>query len=169
MIACNLCGKHNATIYFKGIVNDQAIKLHLCAACAKKNGMVFPFGEAILSLGDIVASFAAGHKASAPLVCRKCGLTSAEFKQSSQLGCAECYSTFATFLGPLLKKIHGSSQHVGKTARRTVRVASPMEELTRLKLELRQALQAEGYERAASLRDQIQTLERQMTSGKQKA
>jgi len=166
---CNLCGKHNATIYFKGIVNNQTIKLHLCESCAKKKGMVFPFGKSIFSLGDVVANLANASKAETALfgaICRGCGLSYAEFKETSQLGCSQCYTTFSSLIGPLLKQIHGSTQHMGKTYRRTVRMGSRMEELARLKLELREAVQGEKFEKAAELRDQIHDLEHTMTQPK---
>ncbi len=164
---CNLCGKHNASIYFKGIVNNQTIKLHLCESCAKKKGMVFPFGKSISSLGDMVANLAQASSMGSALfgtTCKNCGLSYAEFKQTSQLGCSQCYTTFSSLIGPLLKQIHGSTQHVGKTYRRTVRMGSNMEELARLKLELRESVKNEAYEKAAELRDQIQKLERNITT-----
>ncbi len=160
---CNLCGKHHATIYFKGIVNQQAVKLHLCESCAKKKGMMFPFGKSIYSLGDMVASLAQSSSMGTDLfgtTCPRCGLSYAEFKQTSQLGCSQCYATFSSLVGPLLRQIHGSTQHVGKTYRRTVRPGSTTEELARMKLELREAIRSEHYEKAAELRDQIQKLER---------
>lgn len=169
MIACNLCGKHSATIYFKGIVNEQTIKLHLCAACAKKKGMVFPFGQSVLSLSKVVSDLAQAARPKHSFGhthCPRCGLTYVEFKQTSQLGCAECFTTFASLLEPLLKKIHGSSQHVGKTAKRTVRMESSVERLAKLKVELKHAVRQEAYEKAATLRDLIQQLEKEMTAEK---
>jgi protein arginine kinase activator len=166
---CHLCGKHNATIYFKGIVNNQTIKLHLCENCAKKKGMVFPFGKSIFPLGDMVANLASASTLGTSLfgtVCKGCGLSYAEFKETSQLGCSQCYTTFAPLIGPLLKQIHGSTQHVGKTYERTVRMESRIQELARMKLELRDAIQKEAYERAAALRDSIQKLEREITEPK---
>ena len=165
---CNLCGKHHATIYFKGIVNNQTIKMHLCEACAKKKGMVFPFRKIhFFPWGDVVANLANASKTGVTLfgtTCKGCGLTYAEFKETSQLGCSQCYSTFATLIGPLLKQIHGSTQHVGKTYRRTVRLGSNMEELARLKLELREAVQNEKFEKGGRVaRRDSPTLEHTMT------
>ena len=165
-MVCNLCGKHNATIHFKGMVNDQALKMHLCDPCAKKKGMTFPFGKSIFSLGDMLAGLAKASISGPALFgaqCKTCGLSYAEFKQTSQLGCGQCFTTFASLIGPLLQRIHGSTQHVGKTSRRTVRMAEPVQELARMKLELREAIKNEAYEQAATLRDQIRELERSMT------
>jgi len=166
MILCNLCGKHNATIYFKGIVHDQTIKMHLCEACAKKKGMIFPFAKFTQSLGDMVSSLASNSSLGSALLnlsCKTCGLSYPEFRQTSQLGCSQCYTTFAPLIGPLLKKIQGNAQHIGKTYRRTVRTASPIQELAKMKLELREAIRGEAFEEAAKLRDQIQIMEKQMS------
>lgn len=165
LMTCHLCGKANATIYFKGIVNEQTIKMHLCESCAKKKGMMFPFGKEALSLGDMVATLAASTNLGGALLgltCKGCGLNYAEFKQTSQFGCSQCYATFASLVGPLVKKIQGSTQHIGKTYRRTVRSGSAIQELTQLKLELRNAVAREAFEDAARLRDQIQALEKSM-------
>lgn len=159
---CDFCGKQNASVYFKGIVNQQTIKWHLCESCARKKGMIFPFAKSIHSLGEMVADLAQRSKAGPTVTgqqCPLCSMTYAEFKQTSQLGCSQCYATFASLIGPLLKQIHGSAQHVGKTCKRTVRPGSATEELAQLKLELREALKLERYEKAAQLRDQIRDLE----------
>lgn len=162
---CNLCGKHVATVYFKGMVNDQTLKLHLCESCAKKKGMVFPFGKSIFSLADMVAGLSKSPTLSPSLLgtrCNCCGLSYAEFKQTSQLGCSRCYETFASLIGPLLKRIHGNCQHLGKTGRQNVRRKEPVQELVALKLELREAIKNEAFEKAAALRDQIHELENRM-------
>lgn len=163
---CEICLKNNATIYFKGLVNNQTIKMHLCEDCAKKKGMIFPFGKSISSLEDMVSALVNGI----PLLgntpqpsCPLCGLTFTEFQQTSQLGCGQCYATFAPILGPLLHRIHGSSQHMGKRYTRTVRSLSSTQELARMKLELKEAVAKEHFEEAAGLRDQIQNLERALT------
>jgi protein arginine kinase activator len=41
-------------------------------------------------------------------------LTYQEFAEKGFLGCQECYHTFADKLNPLLKRIHGNTQHSGK-------------------------------------------------------
>lgn len=164
MIVCNLCGKQKATIYFKGIVKGQALKLHLCQSCAKSNGMVLPFGDAITSLSSVLTQMVVPVAPARlkQMHCRRCGLTFPEFKQSSQLGCADCFEVFADWVGPLLKRIHGSDQHVGKRVRRTVRRGSVTERMARLKLELREALKQEAFEKAAQIRDEIKDLENEM-------
>jgi len=166
LLVCQLCGKHNATIYFKGIVNDHTVKMHMCESCAKKKGMAFPFGKSIFSLGEMVANLAASSKLGGALLgltCKNCGMNYAEFRQISQFGCSHCYTTFAQLIEPLVKKVQGSSQHIGKQYRRTVRPSSAIQELAKLKIELKEAISHEAFEQAAALRDQIQALERSVS------
>ena len=161
MVPCPVCAKHAASVTFKGLVNDQALKLRLCERCAKKKGLAFPFGPSTLPLSDLVAELmkAASAAGPAPRVCRGCGLTDAEFQQTGQLGCSRCYAVFAPVLEPLLKRLHGSAQHLGKRQPCTVRVPSPAEALNRLKAELQDAVRHEEFERAAALRDELKEFE----------
>jgi len=39
---------------------------------------------------------------------------SADFRDSGRLGCDQCYVSFDTHLRDLLRRLHGSSQHVGE-------------------------------------------------------
>jgi protein arginine kinase activator len=164
MILCNLCGKHQATLYFKGLINDQPIKLHLCGACAKKRGMAVPSSDAsVLSLGELLARLAAapGHPLLTVDACARCGLSYEEFERTSQLGCGACYEVFAPLLGPLFERLQGRRRHAGKAPVSHVPGAS-LRALARLKLELQEAVHAEAYETAAGLRDEIAVLEERL-------
>jgi len=163
---CTLCAKHQATQYFKGIVNNQPLKLRLCNACAKKRGLAAPLGEAIFSLGDLVSALAAAlsrGRLSAAAACQACGTTYAEFQRTSQLGCARCYKVFAPLIGPLLQRIQGGAQHIGKVAQSGLDRSSFLKNLAQKKLELQQAVAREAYEQAAHLRDQIRDIESRLT------
>ena len=37
-----------------------------------------------------------------------------DFTRTGKIGCSDCYKTFALALEPLLRRIHGSSTHIGK-------------------------------------------------------
>jgi len=164
---CNICGKHPATVYFKGMVNNQTLKMHICDTCANKKGVLFPLGKTGFSLGDLVANLSSAmtnrpNPSLLGVFCKKCRMTYAEFKLSGQLGCSNCYVAFASVLGPMLGQIHNSTQHIGKTYKKTVRPTPPVQELARLRMELRESIQHEAFEQAAMLRDQIQQLEHQI-------
>ncbi|HET9952418.1 MAG TPA: UvrB/UvrC motif-containing protein, partial [Candidatus Eisenbacteria bacterium] len=93
--------------------------------------------------------------------CPRCSLVYSEFKESGRLGCSECYTTFRAQLRPLLRRIHGSTKHVGKApARDSARVAL-RREIQRLHEDLQRAIEREEFETAASLRDRIRAIETQ--------
>lgn len=115
-----------------------------------------------------------GARPDALQACPQCGMTYAEFRQGGQLGCAHCYVAFEPQLGPLLERWHeGGSHHVGKMPRRALGepsaesgraaailggAAERASRISALQKQLSEAVEAEQYERAAMLRDQIKQL-----------
>ena len=92
--------------------------------------------------------------------CTVCGLTLREFRASGRLGCPACYGAFDQPLRDLLKRVHGDHTHAGR------RYEPPLPEgaqrqnsLLELRAALKRAIDAEQFEQAASLRDQIRGLE----------
>ena len=83
-----------------------------------------------------------------------------EFKQSGRLGCPHCYVTFESQLKTLLRRLHGSTQHVGKVyLPPDPSEASRQERLAGLRRKLEKAVASEDFERAAQIRDQIRSME----------
>ena len=78
------------------------------------------------------------------------------------MGCAKCYETFYTRLLPVVERIHGSSRHRGKTPDGNLPQVSQSERrgmLLAKKQKLREAIEAENFEDAVTLRDEIRMLE----------
>ena len=97
------------------------------------------------------------------LACEHCGVNWTEFRQNGLLGCAHDYTVFERELTPLLKRAHeDQTHHVGKVPTRRGGTGVPVKrqvDLTKLRRELQKAVEAEDYERAAKLRDQIRQAE----------
>ena len=92
-------------------------------------------------------------------VCPKCGMTENELSRTGQVGCAECYKTFADILNPYIKRVHGSDEHKGRvpfSAPEHVKQQSEKELLTE---QLESAIKAQEYEQAAIIRDKLRALE----------
>lgn len=161
---CDICGKNAATVHLTEIINDQMSELHLCEECARQKSMEMEqqFGLSDLLGGLVEFEKPALHEKEAVsfLKCANCGLTYAEFKKIGRLGCSECYSTFRKYLGPLLKKIHGSILHFGKSPFKVSRALAKEPDLQELRFKLQRAVEAEAFEEAAGLRDQIKELEK---------
>ena len=97
-----------------------------------------------------------------PAMCPVCGLTWNHFKQTGLMGCAHDYQMYESKLLPLLKRAQeGAGEHVGKVPRKKQSQETDRQVTSlRLRRELQKAIDAENYEQAARLRDQLRTLEK---------
>jgi protein arginine kinase activator len=170
-MVCNICGKNVATVHLTEIIDDQMSELHLCEECARKKSTQM---EQQFGLADLLAGLAEFEKPTQEkeiisLKCPSCGLTYQDFKKIGRLGCGECYTTFKKFLGPLLKRIHGSCIHNGKYP--PSRMLRPRKkkmdadiagqtDTQGLRQKLAKAIEMEAYEEAARIRDQIKELQK---------
>lgn len=179
---CDECGKNKATVHLTEIVNEQITKLNLCESCAKQKGsdveQHFGIADLLSALSDVEAQspppstgpagpISASTSPATKNKCACCGLTYEDFKKVGRLGCSECYTAFKTSLTPLLKRIHGSNQHIGKSpspmAAKELKISNKLhEELEAAKSELLKAVKKEEFEEAASLRDKIKFLEKKL-------
>jgi len=179
-MTCDECGKNKATVHLTEIVNEQITKLNLCEACAKQKGAD---AEQHFGIADLLSALSDGEAPSPAVVtggsptppaksrCAHCGLTYEDFKKIGRLGCSECYTAFRASLVPLLKRIHGSNQHTGKSPSPAVikevkAVNKFAEELEAVKADLQKAVKKEEFEEAASLRDKIKFLEKKLKENK---
>jgi len=162
-MVCNICGKNQATVHLTEIIDDQITELHLCEECAQKKGAQmeshFGLSDLLAGLADLGTQFNK-TKTDIKLKCPKCGLTYEDFKKVGRLGCGECYTAFKEALVPLLKRIHGSTQHCGKSPKKIARIVKAKNELEVLKEKLQKSIQKEDFEEAAKLRDKIRELEK---------
>ncbi|MGH7162572.1 MAG: UvrB/UvrC motif-containing protein, partial [Planctomycetota bacterium] len=155
---CQSCGKREAKIHFTEIKDGKKTELHICEQCAQEKNIALAFPSL---LQHIMKEGGAGPRAETepvPSACPGCGLPYAEFKAKGRLGCPKCYDSFAPVLVPLLEKVHGKGGHVGKTPGRFQQALQTRRKAQQLDEDLRQAIAAEDYERAARLRDRIREL-----------
>jgi len=167
---CDICGKNQATVHLTEIVNEEMNELHLCEQCAqaKSQEMEQQFGLSDLLAGMVQPEKTPVEKDAAVLKCPNCKMTYADFKKIGRLGCGECYVTFKKYLGPLLKRIHGSSQHIGKSPSKVTRVLKEKIDLQELRLKLQKAIENEAFEEAAKIRDQIKDFEKKQPQEQEK-
>ena len=163
---CQLCGKP-ATVHLTEIINDQMSELHLCEDCAKEKGIAGlgqPFGLQDLLAGLVDFSSAPTSEKKAVLQCPNCKMKYEDFRKTGRLGCSQCYDVFKDSLNPLLKKVHGAVQHIGKGPSADSEGMDAKKQIQELHLKLQQAIQSEAFEQAAQLRDQIKKLEEENNS-----
>lgn len=168
MTACQSCHQRDAVVRLTQIVGDDVTTVHLCSKCAAERGIETeaeisqtPLGAFLAAMGKggpgIAAAAATGER------CPECGATLQDFRASGRLGCSGCWSAFERPLRDLLRRVHGGTRHTGEPYRTLDALAIPEpEQRTRTRMELRQqlrlAIEAEQFERAAELRDQLRVL-----------
>jgi protein arginine kinase activator len=170
--------------------SKRAVELHLCLGHAEEAGLIAPGSELLpqvisanlkpakpamalpeseesgtaivpkepASGGGLVVTREKGEAAACPI----CGLTWSAFKQSGLMGCAHDYELYDSKLLPLLKRAQeGATEHVGKIPQRKKTEESERQVSSlRIRRDLRKAIDAENYEQAARLRDELRQLER---------
>lgn len=169
---CQECGGKPATVHITRVVNGEKSEVNLCEECAQKYHYKWGWGAMpAFSLNKFLAGLlehdpfwqaqVEEETVRAPR-CPTCGLTLDEFSQSGKLGCGDCYEAFAGRLQPLLKRVHGATEHAGKAPGALGEVRRKRRELDRLREHLRQLVAREEFEEAARVRDQIRQLEQEV-------
>lgn len=160
---CDRC-ERPATLHSVEIVKGEKIQINLCDVHGKEAGLDqppaghTPIDELLTSFVKVHSTGEVGSVGKAPpKVCSNCGLAFKEFREKSLLGCPTCYGDFEAQLSPLMERAHeGGTHHVGKTPRRAGGAEQRQLRLARLQRRLDEALEAEDYESAAELRDELE-------------
>lgn len=180
---CENCGKHEANVRYTEVINGKKKEMHLCEECSEKLGignMDFKMPINFSSfLGDFFDNFENNtflpeFNPIKELQCDSCGMTFEDFMNTGKFGCSNCYDTFESKIDPILKSIHGANRHIGRlgdiNSRTEIKTEKNKQDkmqlkenkekikIDQLKAELQKAIQAERYEDAAKLRDEIKKM-----------
>ena len=165
---CSQCKERDATVHLTQIADDQVVTVHLCERCAAEKGVESsaslqktPIGGFLATTMGKALSAEVAEQAGAVGVCPSCGFTLTDFREAGRLGCAECYSAFEGPLRELLRRLHGSSRHLGERYSGPGHApdAAPAPSSTQLREQLRLAIETENFELAAELRDRLKVAE----------
>lgn len=166
---CQRCNEKEASVHLTKIVNGEKTELFLCKECAEETGQIsfdssdsFSFQNLLAGLLKPQLGETSLSRREDELVCENCGLTYSEFSQEGLTGCSECYNTFGSRLDPLVKRIHGSTEHQGKVPQRRGGDLRIKKEINDLKSEMQQAVDREEFEQAAEIRDKIKDLKQKL-------
>jgi protein arginine kinase activator len=177
---CDNCGKNEVEVLIRQAIGEEVKHLNLCRQCAEKMGFISPVIPSItisFSIGESAPRQRKVRKTQTKkreqpfesMCCPTCGSDFQSFRETGILGCPDCYESFRVPLGIFLHKTQGAESHwvasdafreigvtAGATNCRTDTVTETEEtrgNISRLKLELSEAISREDYERAAQLRD----------------
>jgi protein arginine kinase activator len=164
---CSQCHERDAVVHLTQIANDQVVTVHLCERCAAEKGVESagtvvktPIGSFLASMGKGLSVELGGAKGGAAEACTTCGATLEDFRESGRLGCADCYRCFEAPLRDLLRRLHGSSRHLGERyVPRDGEGMVPESTEAELREQLRLAVDTENFELAAELRDRLRIKE----------
>jgi len=161
---CQQCDK-TATFHITELTGGKPQELHLCEDHARTY-LAPTEGESEPSslAGALAGHLKIGQTAEAlarldQQACPVCGITFYEFRHKGRLGCPHDYVCFAEELEPLIVNIHGETEHTGKRPKRCAQGTERQTRLIQLRREMKEAIEAEHYEKAGQLRDEIQRTE----------
>lgn len=155
---CQICNKKSATVHFTELSGSKKVEVHICQDCVDEKGFLLDMGNYASKLfSGLPEKKAGGGKTSAD-ACRACGMKYSDFKSSGRLGCGVCYEVFRLKLSEVIRKIHGSSLHAGKTPDLSGE-ALRRREIEQHRRKLRELVSQERFEEASKLRDRIKSME----------
>ncbi|MEQ2528927.1 hypothetical protein EKG37_20080 [Robertmurraya yapensis] len=170
---CQECNERPATLHFTKIDNGEKTMMHLCQQCAQEKGEAFMLNSAF-SINNLLAGLLNFHNhvqqaeqppvvKKEPLQCEECSMTYQQFIQIGRFGCANCYETFKEQINPILRRLHsGDGTHNGKIPSRIGGGLHLRKNIETLKQSIQELITREEFEKAAEIRDQIRSLEKQL-------
>ena len=152
---CQHCKKNTATVNYVEIINGNKFESYLCETCyAALNSK---------SSGDLLTDWF-GVNPTAKKVCPVCGTKFSDYERTGLLGCASCYDMFKEELLPVIQRIQGKTNHVGKAAENTDELGL-YRKLKDLQEQLEQALKERRYGDANRLNRQIYQINKALYGG----
>ena len=163
-MTCDQCREREAVIHLTQIVNEQVTTLHLCEKCAAEKGVESPGSTVKTPLGTFLAAMGKGAEQQLPAArtgesCTRCGATFQDFRETGRLGCPDYYRAFESSLRDLLRRLHGSTHHLGERYAERESPVVVAEQAADLREQLRLAVETENFELAAELRDRLRVME----------
>ncbi|MBE6601204.1 MAG: hypothetical protein E7637_01700 [Ruminococcaceae bacterium] len=170
---CEKCKKRTATVFYNENINGKTRAYSLCGECAAKlrekgdiqeiTSMIGSFADPFSMLQhDLFSGFyglPTSKNASAEKKCPVCSSKYSDIAASGKVGCPTCYEIFSDELSRTIQSVHGTTVHIGSVPSRHRAQKAKAEKLKQLRRLLQEAVQAENFEKAAALRDEIRTLE----------
>jgi len=160
---CQKCHKNLSTVRYAEVVDGQVTDRHLCAECLSSHqetaGVGFELSGPVPTGPRAAPAAVVQEAVRTQRACSTCGTLLSEIFDAHRVGCARCYESFGGQIESILEGLHRALGHKGKAFRvddTRARVRSDLETKRAL---LRSVLEAENYEEAASLRDEIRYLE----------
>ena len=172
---CEMCGEEPATVHLLKVEGGAVTHTSLCPTCAEtvadeNDGLalVLAVPSVLRRLGNN-SSAETGEAGSSEdehdVCCGACGTTLSDLKESGLAGCAACYGIFADYLESSLAGTEEQPEHLGKVPQRGSEGTMVRHEVLRLQRMLRELVETERFEEAASVRDRLAELTEKLAGG----
>lgn len=187
---CQKCNKNEASVKYTEIINGEKKEMMLCEECSHELGLdninfnmpidFSSFFGGLLEDDDYNSpEFMPLFQKVKELKCDNCNMTYDEFINQGKFGCPECYDVFSSKIDAILKRIHGSSEYLGRKAlnnntlkkqnknvgdaplgdpQNKAKTETKDAKLEKLQRDLKKAIAEERYEDAAKIRDNIKEI-----------
>ena len=170
---CNECGLKDGTVRIRRIDGSEVEELLLCDDCAKSHGIDHGYRWRRPSTGDLLEHLIEPNESDADerIQCPVCGTDRRSLKKNGRVGCAECYRALQPEVGKLIGEVREGrgplgpgAGYRGRMPRKLRRYKALFVDRELIRERLQSALEAESYEDAASLRDQLSELDQRIFS-----
>jgi len=173
---CSFCKNSEATCHLTKVVNGKAVEVHVCETCIPEINQTdlvdFDIWDAVSKLAaakglpdpakmleppeeeEISAKSLLMPQTSKGQACPSCGFTGEDLRKTGRLGCPDCYAIFSEMLADVINDCQKGAQHLGKVPRSHKGLRQKA-----LRDRLQEAVDAERFEDAAQIRDQLKLLE----------
>lgn len=167
---CEKCKKNQAVTHIRQNINGNLTEMHLCQECAAEISGKFEneygklFSDFGFGIDSMLTSIFGQDFLSENLLsdhtdrCEMCGSSLDEIRKSGNVGCKQCYEHFGKELMPLIQRIHGKTVHNGKIPQSAGKEITTKAKITELEKELQALIDSQEFEKAAEIRDKINSL-----------
>jgi protein arginine kinase activator len=169
IMLCDKCKEKPATVHIVKVVNGVKQEINICEDCAKiaqgfsmlgeiSSDSPFTFQNVLGGLVDYINQ-SSNCPRNIESICPKCGMSYSEFKKNGLMGCDDCYKNFVQIVTPVIKRVQGNIEHVGKIPLKSGKVIMEKKLMESLKEQLQKSILEEEFEMAAQIRDKIRALQ----------
>ena len=173
---CENCNQRPAKVTVTQVQNGEQVQRHFCDVCAQNlHPFQMDFQQDPLSLHQLLSTWFGVHENAAQVQkrtepkiqsCKSCGWTFRQFLNQGKFGCAICYESFNEQLPDVLKKLHnGNVKHIGKAPGAYGQILQIKKQIEAIRIQMKSVIDAENFEEAARLRDEVRELEEQLQAG----
>lgn len=175
---CENCKERPASVIITKGYMGESVEHHLCEKCAfQSEAFHFSPNEEPLSIQQFLSHWFGGGDAfqTQPkrqdsgvrqLECPDCQLTFTKFLDIGKFGCSTCYDTFRERLPHVFGKLHsGQSKHTGKIPVSFNEFYAIKRKIEEVRMKMKEAVEAERFEEAATLRDEAKMLQQHLANG----